>query len=184
MKRFILGVFLATVAMFVFGAVFWTNPLPYSVLPHARDDAAAGQALLAAFPVSGTYLIPSPVGDRKAAADLTRKGPVATVHIQREGFEPMSPRGFLDGFLHEFATVALLALILKITLPAVGGYLSRVAFVTLIGVTISFYSNFSMPIWWHHPFPFYLVLATYNVVAFFIVALVLAAFVKPVGRPK
>jgi hypothetical protein len=37
-----------------------------------------------------------------------------------------------------------------------------------------------MPIWWQHPWPFYLINSVYEVVAWFLVGLVLARFIRPV----
>ena len=184
MKSFSLGVLLGTIAMFIFGAVFWSAPAVYRMLPAVPDEAAAGAALNAAFPGSGTYLIPNPAGDSKRVEELSRKGPVAMVHLRREGLNPMEPRVFVQGFIHELVTVAFLALLLKIALPALGGYLARVIFLSLLGITAALYSNFSMPVWWHHPWTFYLLSFVYDVGAWVAAALVLAAFVKPVPEPR
>jgi hypothetical protein len=179
MKQFTLGILLGTVAMFIFGAVFWMTPFPYRVLPGVADEAAAGKTLKALFPENGTYLIPNPAAEPKQHAELAQTGPIATVHIQRQGMQPMEPRVLLQGFIHELVVVALLALILKIALPALGGYLSRVVLVTMLGVTTAVYSNFSMPIWWQHPWPYYLVSCVYDLGAWVAAGLVLAAFIKP-----
>ena len=80
--------------------------------------------------------------------------------------------------------MAFLALLLKIALPALGGYLARVIFLSLLGITAALYSNFSMPVWWHHPWTFYLLSFVYDVGAWVAAALVLAAFVKPVPEPR
>lgn len=179
MKRFSLGILLGTVAMFIFGAAFWMSPFAYQALPRAADEAAAGKALKEHFMVSGTYLIPSPTGDPDKQAELSQAGPIATIHIQRQGMNPMEPRVFVQGFIHELVTVALLALILRIALPVLGGYLSRLVFVTLLGLTAAIYSNFSMPIWWQHPWPYYVVSFAYDLGAWVVAGLVLAAFIKP-----
>lgn len=41
-----------------------------------------------------------------------------------------------------------------------------------------------MPIWWHLPWPFHLVSAVYDVTAWFVAGLVLAAFIRPPLRPS
>lgn len=183
MKRFLLGILCGTLAMFVFGAAFWMSPMAYQALPAVADDDAAGVALRAAFPQSGTYLIPHPRGDAQRRAELTQRGPIAMVHIQREGGRPLEPRVFVQGFIHELATVALLALVLKIALPSLGGYLTRVIFVAMLGLLCAFYADFSRPIWWQHPWAFYLVSFVYDFGAWFVTGLVLAAFIKPETPP-
>ncbi len=179
MKQLGLGSLLAAVAMFVWGAIFWMSPLPYSALERTSDDAATGKSLLDHFPKSGTYLLPGQYNDQKALAALTQAGPVATVHLQREGQAVMPPSVFIFGFVHEFLTVFLIALLIKMALPALGSYRSRVGFVALAGLAAAFFTNAGNPIWWHHPWPWCLFTGIYDVTAWLVAGLVLAAFIKP-----
>ena len=183
MKRFMIGSLVATIVMYVWGAVFWMSPQPYQVLQRTANDAAIGKLLRDNFPESGTYLVPGAYNDKQTAAALFKAGPIATIHLQREGAEMMSPKVLLLGFIHQLITVLLLAALLSMALPALPRYLSRVVFITLAGIVAAFFINLGDPIWWHHPWPLHLVAALHNVVAWFLAALLLAIFIKP-GAPS
>lgn len=183
MKKLLAGCVLGALAMFVWGAAFWMNPLAYSVMQKPTEPGAARQALLEHFPRTGTYLFPDPLADPKQMEAQTKAGPVAMVHFQREGMAPMQPGVFVLGYLHELISVFLAAGLLRLALPSLGCYKARVGFVALLGLTIAFFADISMPIWWHHPWPFHLVSLLYNLGAWVVAGLVLAAFVKPPSPP-
>ncbi len=91
MKK-LLGIFLASLAMFGFGAAFWMTPLTTSFFMASLDDETAGRRLKEMFPASGTYYVPS---QRNPPAELTRlheAGPVATIHIRHEGSPVMDAK--------------------------------------------------------------------------------------------
>jgi hypothetical protein len=180
MKRHALGVFLASLALFVWGAVFWMSPLPYGLFGKTADDGAAGQALLRHFPDSATYVLPGMYNPPDRLEALTKAGPIATVHIRRAGSDTMSPATLGLGFMHELAVVTLLAILLHRVRESLPVYRSRVKFVTAAGVASAAFGNLAMPIWWQHPWPFYLINSVYEVVAWFLVGLVLARFIRPV----
>ena len=77
MKSRAIAVLLATVAMYVWGFLYWgVNPLPYRTWQQTTDDVAAGKALLALLPTSGTYYIPSPRNDDDTLSQLFEAGPL------------------------------------------------------------------------------------------------------------
>ena len=174
-----LGSLLATLAVFVWGAVFWMNPLPYSFITKTTNDIEAGKSLLQHFPNTGTYFVPSMSKDEKAMEDLYKAGPVATVHIHREGVDTMSPQVFLMGFLHQLVTVVLIAWLLKKALPGLGGYCSRLGFVAVAGLAAGFFSNVGFSIWMYVPLALPLINTVYVLTAWLVAGLVLAAFIKP-----
>ena len=49
-RKFLIAPALSALAMFIFGALFWTSPLPYRTLTPVGDNAAAAAALQAAVP--------------------------------------------------------------------------------------------------------------------------------------
>lgn len=178
MKRFAIGTLLAALAMFVWGSIFWANPLPYTMLQQAPDDRAAGQALVSVFPETGTYLVPGQQHPPEELADLHRAGPVAMVFIQREGVNPMEPSVFIGGFLHMLLTAFLIAAVLRLAAPALPRYGQRVVFVAVAGVAVAVWSNLGQPIWWHQPWTFHLLTAVYDLGAWLVAGLVLARFVQ------
>jgi hypothetical protein len=177
--KLVFGCVLAAIAMFVWGAVFWMSPFPVSTLARTADDVAAGKALLEHFPVSGTYFIPGHYNDPGKIAELSAAGPIATVHLLREGRPMMDPRLLVQGFLHGLMSVFLLALLLQLALPGLGSYGARVGFTLLAGLAAAIFINLGDPIWWYQSWGWHLYRALYTVSAWLVAGLVLAAFVKP-----
>lgn len=68
--------------------------------------------------------------------------------------------------------------------PSPRTYVARVRFVTIAGVALAVFGSLRMPIWWHLPWLFHLVSAAYDVTAWLVAGLVLAAFIKPPLRPS
>jgi hypothetical protein len=158
------------------------SPWPYSALQQTLDDDSAGETLLEHFPKTGTYIIPGIYNDEATHDRLHNRGPIATVHILREGRAVMEGSVFLFGFLHELITVILIALLMKMVIPALQSYRNRLGFVTLAGVASAFFTNVGNPVWWYHPWGWYFFTATYDVSAWVVVGLVLAKFIKPVSE--
>ncbi|MBN8248461.1 MAG: hypothetical protein J0L84_13595 [Verrucomicrobia bacterium] len=178
MKRIVLGSFLAALVIFVFGAAFWTCPIPYAYVEKASaGDVELGQLLRNALPNDGLYLVPSAAGGSEAAMALHRQGPVATIHYRRDGTEPMAPSMLISGFFHGWVTTFLLAVLLHLAArPRFG---ERLLLVALAGIAITNYTVLGGGIYWFHPWPWLVLNAAYDATTFLIVGLVLAAIVKP-----
>ncbi|WP_221029597.1 hypothetical protein [Actomonas aquatica] len=175
MKSVLLGSFLAALAFFIWGAVFYTVlGVPGSVLKSTPSDV--GPALLASFPENGTYFVPA-MGNIEEAQELMTRGPVATVHIQREGLTPMDPMLMVGGFLHGWGYALLLAFLLK-QICKKSGYGARVGFVTLVGLTAAFATRISDTIWWHKSMDWQLSELAYLTIGSIVIGLVLAKFIK------
>ena len=152
MKRQIIGVVLATVAVYMWGFLYWgASTIPYSAWQSTNDDAAAGKALLEHFPVSGTYYVPGMYNDEETRTKLSDAGPAAFVHIQREGRPVVDPSIMLNGFLLTLVTVCLISVLLKKALPALASYTERVGFVALAGLTAVVMIDFGDAVWWKIP---------------------------------
>src|SRR5688572_22181231 len=86
MRRTALGIVLATLAMFVWGTVYWgANPFPYRTWKAAVNDEAAQRLLREQFPGVGTYFVPSLRTDRETLARRYSSGPVAFVYVTSQG---------------------------------------------------------------------------------------------------
>ncbi|MEW6156879.1 MAG: hypothetical protein AB1813_05565 [Verrucomicrobiota bacterium] len=179
----LIGIFLSTLAMFVAGAVYWTNSFPYQSTEKAPDEIEAGKALLQHFPQSGVYLLPFPMQDAERLESLHKSGPIAQLHLHRESLPMMDPKTFIYGFLHEFVCILLVALLLKAALPNLTTYGGRFGFVLLIGLIGSLFANGGNVIWWHHSFAFNLKIFIYDAIAWSLVGLILAGFIKPKITP-
>ena len=109
MMRIVLSSFVAAIVLFVFGAAFWTCPIPYAYVEKATvADAELSQVLRNALPNDGLYLVPSPAGDPEALQKLYRQGPVVTIHYHKDGVEPMAPAVLVQGFFHGYDYTAAL----------------------------------------------------------------------------
>jgi hypothetical protein len=178
MKK-LLGIFLASLAMFGFGAAFWMTPLTTSFFMASLDDETAGRRLKEMFPASGTYYVPS---QRNPPAELTRlheAGPVATIHIRHEGSPVMDAKVLAAGFVHELISMTLAALVMGALLSVLNTYVRRCVFMAMLGLLIAWFGPISQPIWWHQPWPVHVVNAVYTLLAWLVAGLVLAAFIKP-----
>lgn len=183
MSRYLLGTFLAALAMFIWGAVFWISPFPYRCFATANPDAAAGAALLKYFPESGTYLIPGLQHDEATLKALREKGPLATVHIRTTGAPAMEAKTFVLGLVHYWVSTLLAAFLAVRAVPAVSvSFGKRLWFFVLIGVLVAVFTDLAVPIWWLQPWPYHLVNAVYHASAWLVGGLVLASAIKP--RPQ
>ena len=184
MKRTILGIVLATIACYFFGFLYWgLNPLPYSAWKQTADDTAAGQALLEHFPESGTYYIPGMHNDEATLSRLHEAGPLAFVHITREGKPVMQPDVMASGFLLTFATTVLIALLLKFADPVLPSYASVVKFTALAGLAATVMIDFGDSVWWHISWAWKLHMAAYHITSWIITGLVITALTHRKSTP-
>ncbi len=180
MKNNLLAPALAAVAMFIFGSIFWMNPLPYKVISTTADDRAAAATLDTVFPATGLYLVPSPHSDPETAEELFNAGPIAMVHFVKEGHPMMDPGMFLKGYLHYFVVALLLGMILRKSGVSGQGYCCAVKLSILIGLTGGTLTTLSEPIWWRHLWSWGLINLLYATLTFMVAGLVLAKFLpKP-----
>jgi hypothetical protein len=178
MIRTLLGSFIAAVLLFGFGAAFWNCPTPYAYVEKpSQGSDALGKALREHLPNDGLYLVPGKAATPEETLNLYRRGPVATIHYRKDGVEPMSPELLVTGFFHGWVTTLLLAITLRLcALPRFG---QRLLVVTLTGLAVVNYSKLGDGIYWFQPWPWLLLNAAYDAVAFLLVAAILGAIVKP-----
>lgn len=180
MKRLLLASFLAALAVFFWGFVFWgLSPLSGSVMKATADDQAAQAALRETFPESGVYFVPSPSGSPEAMDALHRAGPVAMIHIQRDGRPAMDPSVFVWGFVHGWLVCLILGWLLFRAGPALPKYRSRVLFITVAGFAAALFIDYGDTIWWYSDRSWQLLNLAYNTMAWLVAGLVLAALIKP-----
>ena len=180
-----LGVILASIAVFVWGFVYWAaNPLPYSAWKQTEDDAAAGQAILEHFPESGTYFLPGIYNDEETMTRLHEAGPIAMIHLSREGGPVMRPLVLVKGFLLNLVTVILAALLLRLALPASASYADGVKLAALTGLAAAVFIDFGDVVWWYGSWDWKLHMAIYHVSFWLVAGLILAKFIRPQTAPS
>ncbi len=183
MRRLLTGSFLAAVAMFIFGAVYWTLPMPYSALETVENDRVAAALLAQTFPRTGLYMLPDPglsSADPETYARMHRDGPVVMANVVHDAGEPMASSTFLAGFAHQFGTCFLIGLLLSMAAPALTGVGSRAAFAALAGFAGAFFIDMGAVVWWRMPLGWELYALLHDTLAWAIAGLVLARFVGPV----
>jgi hypothetical protein len=181
MKRTIIGVAIASVVLFFWGFVYWgLGPYKTMIWKHTRDDAAAGTALRDHFPENGTYLVPSFANDEATMESLSKKGPVALVHmIAVGGAETFDPMMLVKGFCLNVIVITLIAILLRPVVSSLPTYTNRVMFVALAGLAAALLIDGGDVAWWHISWTWKLYQAFYSFSFWVITGLILAWFVTP-----
>ncbi len=181
MKGFVAGILLSTLAMFLWGMVYWGfSPLPYTAWKSSPDDVEAGKALREHFPESGTYYVPAMHHEAATLDRLYEQGPVAFVHLtSRDGRPRNEPSVMIKGLLLILVGVTLLALLLRKAAPALPTYGSRVRLIALTGLAAAVLIDVGDSVWWYIPIAWKVHQALYDFSAWTVAGLVLARFVKP-----
>jgi hypothetical protein len=176
-----LGVILASVALFLWGFLYWgLSHFPYQAWKRSSDDEAAQKALLELFPEDGTYYVPGRKHDAATLERLFRQGPLVFVHmLRRDGRPPLDPGIMIRGFALNVVVAALVALLLWQARGGLPDYLSRLLHASLAGVIASLMIDCGDAIWWEVSWVWKLRQAIYNCVAFVIGGAILAYFVTP-----
>ena len=178
MKKLILASFIASIAMWVWGAVYWMNPLTNKAIKYVEDDLAVQAVLDQHFPESGTYFIPGMNTDTEVFNELHNKGPLAMVTIHKAGLPPMRTSVFIISWLHMWLISLILGFMLwhnRTVLPCYG---CRLTAILIIGLLIGFLSEGNRMIWFYAPVPFSLVNIGYYFSVIAVAGLVLSAMVK------
>jgi hypothetical protein len=189
MVRLLVGALLASVVLFGWGFLFWEkSPLRYAVLKPVPNNETVVGVLQKNLPESGVYLSPfaDESGSRedretaeKELREKHRQGPRVEVIYRKEGIDPISSVVFGVGFAHMFLSSLLIGLLLKLALPGLPSYSSRVLFVFVAGVFSAVWVDLSTPIWFHHPWGLPLFNALYHASSWFLAGLILGAVLPP-----
>ncbi len=173
----------------MWGFLFWVVlTTPAGSLQSAPEQTVLMETLRDALPETGSYLVPLPAGGRAGEdpqAVLERytalhvQGPIAMIHLRREGGHPMSPLVYARGFLHFFGSALLAALLLLSCLTVLNSFPRRAFFVFWVGLFATVAIKFSEPIWFHLPWPHYLRSALYHSVGWLLAGIVLGIVVRP-----
>jgi hypothetical protein len=185
MARVVIAAILAAVVLMAWGMVFWAvSPLPYVVFhPLPNGDALAG-TLKENIPESGVYFYPfqDPSVRGEAAEALMakhRQGPLVQVFYRKDGVDPLSPETYALGFANFFFSALIAGGLLLMAAVNLASYGSRAAFVFLVGLFATVSIHLATPIWFHLPWPYFLLMAAYHTVGWLLAGLVIAAVVRP-----
>lgn len=180
MAKLALGTFVAAIAMFMWGFLYWGSGLidPFThMTPEA--ETAIGETLKTNVTADGVYFIPdSKVGTQEQWFQRMAAGPVAMINFRSGGTAPMSTTMTL-GFVHMLVTAILLALLLRLLLPVAPTYLDRLKLVAFVGVIGAVEANLGQPVWWHWPWSHAFTGTIYAFGSYLVAGLLLAYFVAP-----
>jgi hypothetical protein len=156
-----LGAFVAAIAMFMTGFVFYATPLnmiQYKSVGEV-EQAAVQNALATQLNTTGTgtYIIPSPTSAEGTV--MYGKGPVATVHYNSKGYSTEDVSAMVNGFVQEFIICLILGFALSRLDRRVPDFASRAQLVVGFAVAGSALINLGQPVWMHQDW-------TYSVYAF------------------
>ncbi len=182
MARLTIGIFLASLALYLWGFLYWgMSPLPYSAWKHTADDASAGQALREHFPENGTYYVPGFQNDADTRGKLYEAGPVGFVHITASDGRPELDTGImLRGFFVNVLFVALLAFLMRNLFGnSSAGFGAKLGFAAFVGVTASVLIDLGEVAWWGLSLDWKVRMAAYNVSAWLVAGAALAPFIGP-----
>lgn len=186
MLRTIGAALLAATAVFFWGFLYWTiMPMGASAVQGPENAAEVQKYLADQLPSSGMYMVPysdAPESDT-AYHQAHKRGPLALIQFRERGAEPMSPGVMIQGWMHGLFSFLLMAIAIQLVVRD-GGFGARFLVGFGGGVAGSVFSTFSNPIWWYQPWSFATTQFVYQLVSWFIAALVLASILRSGGaRP-
>lgn len=184
MKRLLIGLVLATLAVYLWGALFWYGPGTAALYTQIPDERALAEDLLAQLRGSATYRIPWNPDDVDTTMEHLQEGPVATIHFHRDGVEPGSFGMLALGFLHVLVSVAIFAGALGMAARALPRYTDRARFSVVLAAALAVFANLDGPIWWQEAWGFHLTHGLYDFASWLIAGLILSAFVQPEPIPR
>jgi hypothetical protein len=185
MFKMALGAFVAAIAMFVTGFLFYATPL-HNLAFQSLDDgkAAAVQGALVdnlAATGTGTYTIPNPSTSAGGVGYIS--GPVATIHFNTSGFPiPGADMSVLAwGFFHEFIICFLLGWALMGIDRRIPDYVSRSKTVIMFALAASAFIHLGNPIWYHHDWTYAIYRFFADAIMLTVAGMILARWFLPVA---
>jgi hypothetical protein len=164
------------IVLVAWGMVFWAFLAdPLGVFRKLPNDLAVTETLVTDNTPTGTYFMPWPRNTPETFAEFVaqhQRGPFFRLSYVREGVDPNSPAKLALGTLH-YLLVAVLAVVL-IRVSGNRNYVRRFSLVLLAGMIGSIFITIGDPIWFHLPWDYARSVLFYEVVAWFLLASVVA----------
>jgi len=174
MKNHVIGVVVASIAVYLWGFLYWgANPLPYQTWGTSTDSAALGEALEQYLPDSGVYYVPDVTLPEAERERLHEAGPIAFIYYHNHGAPVMDSTLMGMGFAHGVASVALLALLLNVLRSSWSSVAQGVKISLLVGCSAAVIINLGDAIWWRQAWDWQVHRAIYYVVFYAIAGAVL-----------
>jgi hypothetical protein len=181
--RLPLAALAGAIAMMAWGMVFWLWIYAWvgiyqTPLPESPRIAAFFQETNT---TTGTYFYPARDAFETSEEwlSLHRAGPFFELRYVAEGVDPQSPAKMIRGFLHYLLISLLAAGLLRLTSAALPVFWKRALAVFLAGMLGTLFIRLGDPIWFHVPWDYASGVLVYEVIAWLLLACVLAGIMKP-----
>lgn len=179
---------LSAVVLFVWGFVYWGMLAPV-VSPWYTFDAETDTEVIAtlkqSFPESGVYMYPwltaeagKVEGAQEEFAKQHAEGPIVKIFYLKQGMSSSAlVTMMVSGFVHMLITSIICCILLAVAEPSCC-YWARLGFVFGLGLFATVWIEGSNLVWWHYPANHIVFVGAYNLVAWLLAGLVIAAIVK------
>lgn len=180
MGRMIWGCFIAAIAMFILGFVFYATPLARTAFVRADPAVAARvQTAMADLPKSGTYAIPDP--EAVGGARAYEQGPVGMLRFVKSGYPVFDPLVLVKGFVHYFVSVLFFGLMLLATAEKLSMRVRREVIAgTVVGGSVM--NVLGDPVWYRLDWTYSLYVFVANTIILIIGAMIVARWFIPRAR--
>lgn len=179
---------LASIGMFVWGAVFWmVLPIQFDAARRLTTDQqiAVVESLKPLLPADGAYWIPSADQAVDQADDPNapwiqrhKQGPIIQIMYRQSGLDPMNPVQLVVGFVHTLICNILVATLLAWLRKSFCCYGARLTFVVALGLFAGLWVEIRQVVWLSYPLDYQLFNTAYDLSAWLVGGLILAAVVK------
>lgn len=180
MARAFGGILAASVALYMWGFVYWgMGPYATMIWKQANDGSAAAEALKTHFPENGVYMVPAMAnGDAMLSPEEMEQqfsaGPVAMVHMTAvDGRPAFAPSIMIGGAVANLAFIVVVAVLLRMVATSLPRYLDRVQFVAVAGLACAVLSSGGDVAWWQIDVAWMVYVGVYLVSAWIVVGLTL-----------
>ncbi len=184
--RIIIGAAISAVLIFMWGFVFWANinSPEWAIKPVPGDQLEAVNSALKELP-AGTYVSPCKGQidgeDAEGRAVRMESGPVVMLSVDPDGAPAMDPKQLGEGFLHGLLSALAAGILLAMAAPALRSFVSRFCFVFMLGVFTTLWAQPNHTIWFFRSCGSTTWFMIYDIVAWTLAAIVLAALIRSVS---
>jgi hypothetical protein len=179
--RIVLAAILSTAVLMAWGFVFWTMiPWSHTFFGRMPDEAAVLAAMKDSGQETGVYMFPSRDMNAPTDEEIERfqTGPLGFVFYRTAGADANPQSMYINGAANFLVASLIAGTLLCLAGPGLCSFAARWAFVTLLGVFAVITTNLAFPIWFHHPWEYWLKMSAYDVSNWFLAGIVLAAIVR------
>jgi hypothetical protein len=183
MNKIVPGIIVTTLAVYVWGFLFWgASTIPYSGWKQTTDDEQTQKMLSKHFPESGVYFVPGFDHEPEELERLFKQGPTGFVTIDLDGRSQTDPVILVGGFVLTVLIVSLMAVMFHVAGAREFRDFARLSLVagTLAVVAI----DGGDLVWWQAPIEWKVWQIIYDFTVFLVAGHLLGIFMKRTTDPE